>query len=252
MQGIDGALYSGTTRSSYGYQPGTVYKINLDGSGFTVLKLFYDVGGLTAGPCSDLLQGSDQALYGGTVRGVIFRINSDGNSFTELHTLEANNWIYRPTYLALGDDGAFYGTESAGGPNHAGTIFKMNPDGSGFSVLHDFGATAGDGSTPVGPLLRGSDGLWYGTTSAGGNMGCGTVFRMAPRPQIKSYGLMPSGAFQFSFVSVSNLVYRIDASMNFLDWIALTNLTATASQITIADLSSTNFPQRFYRAVWIP
>jgi uncharacterized repeat protein (TIGR03803 family) len=243
-------LYSGTTKSSYPYQPGTIYKINLDGSGFTVLKFFYDPGGLTAGPGSDFFQSGDQALYGATVRGVIFRINPDGGSYTELHTLEANNWTYRPTYLTLGDDGAIYGTDYVGG-NYAGTIYKMNTSGSNFTTLYIFGSVAGEGTAPTGPLMRGSDGLWYGTTSTGGNMNCGTIFRMVPRPQFTSFSRTPGRAFQFSFISVSNFVYRVDTSTNTLDWSPLTNLTATGNQTTIGDFSFSSFRQRFYRAVWM-
>ena len=250
VQGVDGVLYSGTTKSSYPYQPGTVYKINLDGSGFTVLKFFYDVGGLTAGPCTDFFQGSDQALYGATVRGIIFKINPDGSGYTELHTLEANNWAYRPTYPTLGDDGMIYGSDYVGG-NYAGTIYKMTADGSNFTTLYIFGSVAGEGTAPLGPLMRGSDGLWYGTTSTGGNMNCGTIFRMVPRPQITSSARLPGGAFQFSFSSVSNFVYRVETSTNTLDWVPLANLTATGNQTAITDLSASSFPQRYYRAVWV-
>src|SRR5258706_8282338 len=99
--------------------------------------------------------------------------------------------------------------------------------------------------------MRGSDGVWYGTTAAGGNMNCGTIFRMVPRPQMTSFGRMPGGAFQFSFTSVSNFAYRVDASTNTLDWIPLTNLTSTGNQTTMTDFGAPSFRRRFYRAVWM-
>lgn len=39
--------------------------------------------------------------------------------------------------LAQGTDGAFYGTTQFGGAYGYGTVFKLNSDGGGFSVLKD-------------------------------------------------------------------------------------------------------------------
>jgi uncharacterized repeat protein (TIGR03803 family) len=47
-------------------------------------------------------------------------------------------------------------------------------------VLHDFGAHAGDGTWPGAPLIEGSDGNLYGTTTQGGLYNLGTVFRITP------------------------------------------------------------------------
>ena len=51
----------------------------------------------------------------------------------------------------------------------------MAPDGSGFRVVHAF--TGPDGLRPHG-LLQASDGTLYGTTSAGGAFGVGTIFQL--------------------------------------------------------------------------
>src|SRR5690242_21393395 len=40
--------------------------------------------------------------------------------------------------LCRGADGALYGQTQQGG-DHAGTIFKVNPDGTGFTKIHDVG-----------------------------------------------------------------------------------------------------------------
>ncbi len=44
------------------------------------------------------------------------------------------------------------------------------------TTLHAFGN--GDGANPAAPLVRGTDGFFYGTTPAGGGNGTGTVFRL--------------------------------------------------------------------------
>jgi len=38
-----------------------------------------------------------------------------------------------------------------------------------------------DGNGPAGPLVQGTDGNFYGTTSSGGAYGNGTVFKITPR-----------------------------------------------------------------------
>ena len=82
--------------------------------------------------------------------------------------------------LTLDARGALYGTTSAGGAG-GGTVFALKPpvepgDAWSETVLARF--PAGHGS-PVGRLLRGSDGALYGTTLAGG-AGLGSVFRLSP------------------------------------------------------------------------
>src|SRR5260370_8039297 len=41
------------------------------------------------------------------------------------------------------NDGALYGTTERGGTNDQGTLFRVNKDGSGYSVLANFGGTTG-------------------------------------------------------------------------------------------------------------
>jgi uncharacterized repeat protein (TIGR03803 family) len=84
--------------------------------------------------------------------------------------------------LFQANDLNLYGT-TAGGVGTPATIFKMTrasiPANAGVvTVLHTFSA-AGDGASPQGALIQGEDGYLYGTTSAGGAFGKGTVFRIA-------------------------------------------------------------------------
>jgi uncharacterized repeat protein (TIGR03803 family) len=83
--------------------------------------------------------------------------------------------------IVEGRRGALYGTAVTGGGTNVypgfGTIFKLNKNGSGFAVLHTFGEIGNDGYWPYAGLVQGSDHAFYGTTSAGGEFGFGTVFR---------------------------------------------------------------------------
>jgi uncharacterized repeat protein (TIGR03803 family) len=79
--------------------------------------------------------------------------------------------------LMLDSTGTMYGTASAGGANNNGTVFAVSPTGA-LKVLYAFKGGS-DGSTPQSFLIEDSGGRLYGTTSAGGTYGGGTVFRVA-------------------------------------------------------------------------
>lgn len=90
-------------------------------------------------------------------------------------------------------DGNFYGTTSEGGstnatdcPNGCGTIFKVTPQGV-VTTLYTFTCTVvnsvtacANGYDPVGSLVQGIDGNFYGTTYDGGAYSNGTIFKITP------------------------------------------------------------------------
>lgn len=138
-------------------------------------------------PDAALTEGSDGMLYGttygdtsGTNSGV-FRIDKDGSDFQVLRVF-AQSEGYEPMAPVIeATNGVLYGTTSSDTTNGAGTIFKMNKDGSGFAVLHYFTfATTNDGGNPAAGLLQASDGELYGTAQFGGAApeGNGIVFRI--------------------------------------------------------------------------
>ena len=124
--------------------------------------------------------------------GILFSLNlaTSPPTFTTLHVFQALTDGENPTSL-LNVNGVLYGTTAAGGDESGvcptshcdGTIFKVNPDGTGFTVLHAFPLSPDvDGRQPRGALVN-VDGVLYGTTSVGGLLagnspGAGTVFSM--------------------------------------------------------------------------
>src|SRR5205814_1478785 len=162
-----GMLY-GTTYSGGDANAGVVFKLNRDGSAFTVVHSF------TAatdgqGPSASLIEASDGALYGTTRNGgdatvgTVFRVSRDGNSFSALHHFGQSGDGQNPYGgLTEGSDGAIYGTTRNGGTAINGTVFRLNKNGTGYVVLHHFDGGLGDGYRPEGGLVRGQDGLWYG------------------------------------------------------------------------------------------
>ena len=76
-----------------------------------------------------------------------------------------------------------YGTTSAGGKGGGGTVYRLSenqqkPEQWQMSVLHSF--SGADGKSPMAGLTSDASGNLYGTTSQGGDWGCGTVFKLSP------------------------------------------------------------------------
>ncbi|MDE0855912.1 MAG: hypothetical protein OSA97_15975, partial [Nevskia sp.] len=94
--------------------------------------------------------------------------------------------------VILAPDGNYYGTFSQGGANGNGGIFKVAIDpatgNSSYSVVYSFSALAGNGAnadgaasaqSPAGSLALSADFTQlYGTTTAGGAFGLGTLFSL--------------------------------------------------------------------------
>jgi uncharacterized repeat protein (TIGR03803 family) len=93
-----------------------------------------------------------------------------------------------PQAPLLLDHGNLIGTTYAGGTANLGTVFSLTPSGAE-AVLHSFAGAPTDGQNPRAGITRGDGvvgsghGLLFGTTSAGGKSGAGTVFALSLRKQ---------------------------------------------------------------------
>lgn len=80
--------------------------------------------------------------------------------------------------------GNLYGTTEYGGTGNGGTVFELSPPPAPggpwtLTTLWDFNNDA-NGAVPFGRLTWDAYGNLYGTTSAGGEGNCGTVFELSP------------------------------------------------------------------------
>jgi uncharacterized repeat protein (TIGR03803 family) len=85
--------------------------------------------------------------------------------------------------LVQGGDDNFYGTTMQGATNYSqsnpghGTVFRVTPGGELTSLAVFQGS---NGANPNAGLALGSDGNFYGCTSAGGDLDEGVVFQITP------------------------------------------------------------------------
>jgi uncharacterized repeat protein (TIGR03803 family) len=109
-------------------------------------------------------------------------IDSPAQTFTTLASFDGADGAYASFgSLVQGFDGNFYGTTYGGGANQAGAVFKVTPSGA-LTTLYSFCAQAActDGSSPEAGLVLATNGNFYGSTTAGGASGDGTVFEITP------------------------------------------------------------------------
>jgi uncharacterized repeat protein (TIGR03803 family) len=78
--------------------------------------------------------------------------------------------------FTMSQTGILYGTASAGGASGQGVVFRITANGRE-AVMHSF-AGGTDGAAPNGGVILDANGALYGTTTAGGAQGAGTVFKL--------------------------------------------------------------------------
>jgi uncharacterized repeat protein (TIGR03803 family) len=167
---------------------GTVFRITPNGK-LTTLYNFCSQGGnnCTDGvtPLAGLVEARDGSFYGTTsgggakADGTVFRITAEGKLNT-VHSFQGADGATPYGGLLQASDGYFYGTTTFGGANNSGVIFKLATTGK-LTTLYNFCSQTNctDGSFPHAALAQAADGRFYGTTSAGGNAGSGTVFSLS-------------------------------------------------------------------------
>jgi uncharacterized repeat protein (TIGR03803 family) len=178
---------------------GMVFAVNTNGTGLTTLHSFaalsvpFDPFGSFNPPYTNsdgaastsglILSGN--TLYGATSWGgssgwgTVFAVNTDGTGFTTLYTFTGGSdggWPRRTPLMLSGN--TLYGTTYQGGSGRGssgkGTVFAVNTNGTGFTVLHSFTGSS-DGANPYGGLILSGNTL-YGMANLGGSRGMGTVF----------------------------------------------------------------------------
>lgn len=180
--GSNGLLYGTTYYGGTNINGGTLFQFNPTNGTLTSLFSFAGVGstdgkrpkaGLTAGP-GGIFYGS--TFLGGNGYGTLFQFSAS-NGLAVLADFANTNGAFPSAALTLGHNGLIYGVTSQGGAYNLGTAFRLDATSQTLQTLVTFDDA--NGAIPTAALTLGTDGYFYGTTSAGGQQNFGTVFRMS-------------------------------------------------------------------------
>jgi len=179
----------GVTRTGGANSLGTVYKVNEETGTLTLVAEFnlqengYNPSGALMRDDAGNLWGSTMYSSGST-SGSIFKIDphTDDLSYEHFFAGDPSGKAIHPQggLLDIGD-GTFWGTTYGRGPfMGSGSVYKYEPSTSTRTTLVEF---TGDGETnkgsgPTAPVVKDGQGNLWGTTSEGGSLGYGTVFKV--------------------------------------------------------------------------
>jgi uncharacterized repeat protein (TIGR03803 family) len=110
---------------------------------------------------------------------------------------------YPNSGLTMDAAGNLYGAAETGGITGHGTVFELTPNGAGGwteTVLYNIGVNVLDGIQPLGGVVFDSQGNLYGTTSSGGSLGYGTIYKLSPTAN----GWTETGVYPFNGANGAN------------------------------------------------
>jgi uncharacterized repeat protein (TIGR03803 family) len=173
-----GNIY-GTTTGGNPDNPDVFYKIDPAGQETVLYTFPANASGYTQ---SGQLLYAGGEFYGTTYQGgasgagEVYKIDTAGNE-TTIYSFPLGTNGYSPQSGVTRDaSGNLYGTTRSGGTKGAGTVYKVDPSGTG-TVLYSFTGGA-DGGQPMAGVIFDASGNLYGTTAAGGDAYQGVVYQV--------------------------------------------------------------------------
>jgi len=247
-----GSTLYGTAGGGGATGSGTVFALNINGTGFTNLYSFTAFPSVADGanPFAGLVL-SGNTLYGtthsggGNGGGTVFAVTTYGTGFTNLHNFTGYSDGDNPYagLVLLGN--TLFGTAGNGGAGY-GTLFAVNTNGGDFATLHTFTYTPDGGSPRADLIISGS--TLYGTAGAGGTNGSGMVFSLTlPTPPLT---ITISGANDILTWPTNNIMFTLQSTTSLappIIWNDVFPLPVVVNgQDTVTNPISITQPQ-FYR-----
>ena len=179
MQATNGKLY-GMTYQGGTYNMGVLFEYDVVNHVFTK-KIDFDGSTKGSSPNGDLIQASDNKLYGMTSfggtssNGVIFQYDPTTNTYDKKFDFDSSTGRKPYGSLIQTTDGMLYGMTTLGGSADDGVLFQFDVSNNTYTTKIDFNGSE-KGSSPYGSLMQASNGKLYGMTLNGGDYSSGVIF----------------------------------------------------------------------------
>lgn len=187
-----GNLYG--TAGGGAYSGGVAYELSPSQDGSWAITILYNFGSGNDGsaPKCNLVFDRAGNLYGTTEfggtqnAGTVFKMSLGANGWTETVLYSFTGHIYGPDGngpiggVVMDNQGNLYGATKFGGTNGGyGTVYQLSPSKGGYveRLIHSFNGY--DGWELTSGITMDSRNRIYGTTSAGGTVGYGTIFQLS-------------------------------------------------------------------------
>jgi uncharacterized repeat protein (TIGR03803 family) len=143
----------------------------------------YPNNGLVVDAAGNIYGRTSNGGVNGESYGVMFKLAPKaGGKYAEsvIHNFTSSEGVDWHATVIGDAAGNLYGASLIGGPNNAGSIFEISPDGQGGyteTIIFNFSGVAYE---PQGGLVLDKSGNLYGTTLVGGTYGYGAAFKLSP------------------------------------------------------------------------
>lgn len=177
---LGGALY-GTTTYGGVFGLGNIFKINTNGTGFSVLHSF-GADEQFSEPGRVTVSGTTIYAISAGRTNIICRINADGTRYfviTKLSDPRFAGGLLNSSLLISGS--TLYGV-SGGVPPQPGGVFQLDTNGANAAIIRSFRPPS-EGTSPNSDLVLSGNSL-YGTTTDGGELGEGAIYRLDLSPRL--------------------------------------------------------------------
>ena len=172
---------------------GTVFEFVKSSGSFKILYSFNGFPNDGFNPTAPLVMDAAGNLYGTTTyggspscacgAGDVYELVNNAGNYTEKVLYGFSGYGdggFPQSGLVLDKAGNLYGTTFLGGANGLGAVYELVNSSGNYTekILYSFTSTGADGAYPAGSLILDAAGNIYGTTTAGGSTGNGTVFAL--------------------------------------------------------------------------
>ncbi len=170
----------GTTSVGGASGDGTVFEVKADSGTITTLAPFNGTNGEF--PYASLVEDSSGNLFGTTTDGgasgdgTVFEVRAGSSAVIVLASFNNTNGANPVAGLLEDASGNLFGTTAGGDASGDGTVFEVKAGSGTITTLASFDKT--NGAAPFAGLVEDGSGNLFGTTTAGGASGDGTVFEV--------------------------------------------------------------------------